>query len=275
MKRIISLITIFTLLLSLGATGSFALDKTKEADKLYKQALQIQKSKPKDAIKLMDKAILYCPENPEYYYQRGFIEPNLGKAFLDYNRAIVLNPDKYFELCFGGDSDGVTYNNNLDGFSLSTSVWDLYETSTVAQIKKKLASFKGNRVKEARAILDEVTDGAYSILEASDADQKAFVDIGIIVDYKNEVESNESFATMMSNEMRYNSKVSKIGKIINSEIGTSECSYFDYLQTVDNQVLICRNYTLAYDYYVINIALYAEDQEHFDAALEDFIDTYQ
>lgn len=274
MKRLLSIITIIGLILSMGSS-SFALDKVKEADKLYKQAIKIEKSKPKDAIKLLTKAITYNPKNPEYYFKRGFLETDMGKVIKDYEIAVVLNPDKYYPMCFDGYMEGNKYIHNMTGFQLTAKSWTIEDTTTLADIKKYLASYKGDRVKNAHTILDKATEGSYKVLEATSSKKDAFALVQLISDPKNEIPDNESFAAIMADVFSEDPTVSDLQPVQSGKLGNVDCAYVDYKQTDSGVTLLCRNYSIVFDYYTLNITVFAADESAFETAMKEFFNTFK
>ncbi len=276
MKRILALITVVAFCLTMFTTTGFALDKKKEAGKLCQKAIKIARVKPQEAMKLLDKAISYDPKNPEYYYRRGLVEPNLGIAFTYFDRAIVLNPDKYLELCYSGDNkSNLYYYNDFGAFRFSTRIWDLYETNNTKAIKEKLASYVGNPVDNASEIFTAATDDSFEIMRAKDVDKKAAVCVWVNLDRNNEIESGEDYAVAARKQCRGMDEVSNLSEITIGKLGKADSAYFDYGQMINDHNYLCRNYSMAYNYYVLNITLVAYDQASFDAALKDFVDTFE
>lgn len=270
MKKFISMITVLTLVLSMGTTG-FALDKVKEADKLYKQALKIEKTKPKDAIKLLDKAISYNPKNPEYYYKRGWLEPNYGKVIPDYNKAVVLNPDKYFDKCYGIAIENNKYVFNFNSMTLSAKSW-VDVSDGFADLKKYLSTYKGDRVKNAQTIMG---DSVHMITFASE-NEDAWATFSMHSDLKNEIANNESLAQEFAVWAKGQSILSDITEVKSSKLGNMDCAYVDYKETdTDGSVYTKRTYTMAFDYYAIVINVGATSDAAFKDATETFLGTFE
>lgn len=277
MKRFMLLATMFTLLITLALPLNFALDKTKEAEALFKQAEKMGMAKRKQGVVLMNKAIALNPLKAEYYYLRGTYVTDNGLGIQDYDRAVVLNPDKYFNLCFGGDNkDASVYKGHYVEFQAKTTKWSIYQVDTVSKIKSYLATYKGNsisKVKNASAIMDAATDGNYVFAVARDPDESAWVRFTMIPDRKNEIISPESVTTEVYKSLRGASDITLTSDVQVGKLAGSDTAYFDYTQNIDGTSYIGRTYFIAWNYFAFNVTLLAPDQAHFDAALVDFINT--
>lgn len=272
MKRFILILTLLTLVLGMGSTG-FALDKVKEAEKLYQQAVKIEKTKPTEAIKLLDKAISYNPKNAEYYYKRGWLEPNYGKAMKDYERAVVLNPDKYFKKCFGTVLYDGRYELQFNSMSLKTGSWKLDAETALPAIKKYLSTYKGDRLKNARNIISKSTDDCITMLVANSSNKDANTRVMLLPDFENEVESSQEVAEEFAKTFSEDGTFTNVSEVVLSKLGNVDCAYFDYKQPTSDGENLCRTYAMAFDYYVIVVNYAAYDQQAFDAGINDFLGT--
>lgn len=281
MKRITIFITLLTLLFALSSPSAFAADKLKDAEKLYKQALTLSDKNKPAAIKLMDKAILLNPNNPEYYYSRGRLyvlsNHNDAKSIPDFDRAVVLNPTKYFNLCYGGPTnDASCVTNYFHGLRVNTQKWDSYTPTTADDIKAYLSTYKGktaDRVKNASTIMDTVTKGEYVFLIAKSPDQKATATFEFLLDRPNEIPTLESLATSTNKAFLKDPAISNVSDIKPGKIGNMDVVYFDYdyAYTTDNVVTKNRIYMVLYNYYALVIYVEGDDQAQLDAAINDFI----
>ena len=274
MKKFIS-IFISIMLVFCFSSSAFALDKTKEAQKLYNQALKIQDANPTEAIKLLTKAIAYNPKNPEYYFQRGFIEPDYGKVILDYERAVVLNPDKYYSKCFGTSLEGNKIITNFNSMSFNTN-WKRQSSSssTLSEIKNYLATYKGDKLKNAKSIIDTATDEYLVMLEAEAPNGSAYADVALIPDYKNECPDPETHISVLSQTLSEDSDFKDISDIKNTEIGDLDISYLDFTVSQENESpLYSRVYAVAFDYYIVSIRIAASDKNALESAAKDFVNT--
>ena len=274
MKKFIS-IFIPIMLVFCFSSSAFALDKTKEAQKLYNQAIKVQDANPAEAIKLLTKAIAYNPKNPEYYFQRGFIEPNYGKAILDYERAVVLNPDKYYSKCFGTSLDGNKIMTNFNSMTFNTN-WKRQSSAsnTLTEIKNYLATYKGDKLKNAKSIIDTATNEYLVMLEAEAPNGSAYADVALIPDYKNECPDPETYISGVSQSLSEDSDVTDISDIKITEIDGLELAYVDYTGLLENGSKIsCRHYTAAFDYYIVSIRIAASDKNALESAAKDFVNT--
>lgn len=274
MKKFIS-IFISIMLIFCFSSSSFALDKTKEAQKLYKQSLKVQEYNPKEAIKLLTKAIAYNPKNPEYYFQRGFIEPDYSKVLLDYERAVVLNPDKYYSKCFGTVVEDNVIITNFNSMIFDTN-WkrESNVSSSLTDIKNYLSTYKGDKLKNAQSIIDNATDYSIIMFEAQPDDKSALASVAIVPDYKNEFPDPDTYIYMMSQSISADNNFTNVSDIQTTEIGDMDFAYIDYtLLQKDAPSLISRHYAVAFDYHVITITVFAQDKNAFDSAIKDFVNT--
>lgn len=274
MKKFISIFISIMLILCFSSSA-FALDKTKEAQKLYNQAIKVQDANPAEAIKLLTKAIAYNPKNPEYYFQRGFIEPDNGKAILDYERAVVLNPDKYYSKCFGTSLEENKIITNFNSMTFNTN-WKRQSSasSTLTEIRNYLSTYKGDKLKNAKSIIDTATDEYLVMLEAEAPNGSAFLDVALIPDYKNECPDPDTYISGVSQDLSEYSDVTDISDIKITEIDGLDLAYVDYTVLQENgSKLSCRQYAAAFDYYIVHIIIDASDKNALQSAAKDFVNT--
>ncbi len=274
MKKFIS-IFISIMFVFCFSSSAFALDKTKEAQKLYNQAIKVQDANPAEAIKLLTKAIAYNPKNPEYYFQRGFIEPDNGKAILDYERAVVLNPDKYYSKCFGTSLEENKIITNFNSMTFNTN-WKRQSSAsnTLTEIKNYLATYKGDKLKNAKSIIDTATNEYLVMLQAEAPDGNACVDVALTPDYKNECPDPETYISGVSQSLSEDIDIKDISDVKITKIGDLEFAYFDYsISQKDIPPLSCRLYAAAFDYYIVTIKIDTFDKNSLESAAKDFVNT--
>lgn len=276
MKKFISIFTSIMIILCFS-TSAFALDKAKEADILYNKALNLKNSNPEESIRLLTEAISYNPQNPEYYFQRGFIEPDYKKAILDYERAVVLDPDKYYNKCFGFGIKGNKIITRFNTMIFNTN-WkiDNIPNHTLDEIKSYLATYTGDKLQNAQSIIDKATGEQLIMVNTISPNEDALGSVAITIDYTDRIPNPQTYIAMIYQIISNDSEVSDIGSVTVKEIGDTTLSYLDYSILVNNETrFFARVAAVDFDYYTVEIKVFALNKDSLNYAIEDFVNTIE